>query len=401
MRNVSRLVAWVAAALLAAVPASAADTPDLRCEQEPGTRFFWIEWGFCDLEPHGPDHARGVVIWNHGILGTSEQFTAPPAAALRLLHARGWDIVKINRHNLAENARSSLVRATERTAAEIQAQRARGYRRVVLAGQSFGGLVSLEAAGSTRDVYAVIALAPGVTGAPDRLDPERLLQDVKAPRIAVVFPQGDALFDRVRGPVALRALSRRGDAFLLVDEASPAISGHIGAMGGRFALRYGLCLADFLSDAPPGRFLCPEGREGEAARELLGRRTEPGVQPMEDSGAVPPGLTPFLGLWYGLLEETVIVTGIVRDDGSVPRLLYRAASGRATSGVYPVQIETGRLHATLSATGGRAPSLTLSARAPGALDMVWTSLDGQRTMRGRLAPLGPAAAGQLAAPGPN
>jgi len=376
--------------LLAAPAPRAADAPDLSCDQEPGVRFFWTEWGFCDLEPHGPDKARGVVIWNHGILGTNEQYTAPPALALRLLHARGWDVIKINRHNLAESARASVVRATERTAAEIQTQRARGYRRVVLAGQSFGGYVSLEVASASRDVFAVIALAPGVTGAVENLDPERMLQDVKASRIAMVLPKGDVLFgNRARGPVALRSLARRGDPFLLVDESASAISGHAGAMGGRFALRYGLCLADFLSDAPPGRFLCPEGRDGEAARELLLRRGALGARPIEDGAVLSPGLRPFTGLWYGLLEETVVVAGLVRDAGDVPRLLYGAASGRATSGLYPVQMEDTRLHAILSGSGGRAPSLQLSTGAPGVLELTWISLDGQRTMRGRLSPLPP------------
>lgn len=390
LRNVSRLAGAALSLLLAAAPAPASDTPDLTCDQEPGIRFFWTEWGFCDLEAHGPDRARGIVIWNHGIRGTNEQYTAPPAVALRLLHARGWDIVKINRHNLAESARTSVVRATERTAAEIQTQRARGYRRVVLAGQSFGGYVSLEAAGASRDVYAVIALAPGVTGAVDNLDPERMLQDVKASRVAMVLPQGDALFgNRVRGPAALRMLARRGDPFLLVDESAPAISGHAGAMGGRFALRYGLCLADFLSDAPPGRFLCPEGRDGEAARELLVRGRALGARPIGEGAALPPGFGPFAGLWYGLLEETVVVTGPVRDDGDMPRLLYRAVSGRTTSGLYPLHLEDARLRATLASGGGRGPSLLLSASEPGVLELAWTSLDGQRTMRGRLAPLAP------------
>jgi len=376
--------------LLAAAPLRAADAPDLTCDQEPGVRFFWTEWGFCDLEPHGPDKARGIVIWNHGILGTNEQYTAPPAVALRLLHTRGWDIIKINRHNLAESARASVVRATERTAAEIQAQRARGYRRVVLAGQSFGGYVSLEAASGSRDVFAVIALAPGVTGAVENLDPDRMLQDVKASRIAMVLPQGDALFgNRARGPVALRTLARRGDPFLLVDESAPAISGHAGAMGGRFALRYGLCLADFLVDAPPGRFLCPEGRDAEAARALLLRGGTPSIRPIDPAGALPPSFAPFAGLWYGLLEDTVVVAGLVRGDGDAPQLLYGAVAGRATSGIYPVQVEQIRLQATLGISGGRAPSLALSPIAPGVLDLTWTSLNGQHTLRGRLAPLRP------------
>ena len=78
----------------------------LRCGQEPGDRFYWLEHGFCDLKRHGPDRAQGLIIWNHGIAGTMVQHGAPPAMALRLAQTRGWDVLKINRHHLGEDARS-------------------------------------------------------------------------------------------------------------------------------------------------------------------------------------------------------------------------------------------------------------------------------------------------------
>jgi len=241
----------------------------------------------------------------------------------------------------------------------------------------------------------VVAMAPGVTarGGIDRIDPsvtERLLQDSKAARLAVVFPPGDTLFDnRVRGPGALKVLARRGEPYLLVDETAQAISGHGGATGGRFALRYGLCLADFLSpDAPPrGRFPCPEGREGAAARELLLRDRWAGARPITDIGGLPAGFAPFHGLWYGLLGETVVVTGLVHGDGSGPQALYRAVAARASGGVYPARVDGGRLQATLGSS--RAPTMTLTPGRVGALELAWTSVDGQRTLRGMLAPLAP------------
>jgi pimeloyl-ACP methyl ester carboxylesterase len=394
LRNVSRRAGAALAVLLAvlAPPARAADLPDLRCDQEPGNRFFWTEWGFCDLAAHGPERARGIVIWNHGISGTSEQYKAPPAAVFRLLHARGWDVLKIARNNLGETSRDlSLSRATERTEAEIRAQRARGYRRIVLAGQSFGGYITLETASGSRDVFAAVAMAPGVTsrGGVARIDPsitERLLQESKAARMAVVFPPGDALFDnRVRGPGALRILSRRGEPFLLVDESSTAISGHGGGTGSRFALRYGPCLADFLSaESTPGRFTCPEGREGEATRDLLLGGVAPRIVP---EAALPAGWAPFNGLWFGLLGDTLVVTGIVQDGSGTPSLLYRALATRSTGGVYAARVEEGRLSATLGSAGSRAPSLALTAGTGSAVEVTWTSADGQRVLRGRLAPL--------------
>lgn len=391
--NVSRLAGAALALLLAAATARAADAPDLGCGQEPANRFFWTEWGFCDLPAHGPEKARGVVIWNHGISGTSEQYKAPPALVLRLLYGRGWDVIKLNRNNLGETSRDlSLARATERTEAEIAAQLKRGYRRVILAGQSFGGYITLETAEGQRGLYGVIAMSPGVTvrGGVDRIDPsitERLLRDTKATRVVAVFPPGDTLFDnRVRGPGALRALGARGVPYLVVDETSQAISGHGGGMGGRFALRYGICVADFFSgDAPPaGPIHCPAGRESAAVRELLLRDAPPRLL---SPGSVPERLAPYCGLWYGLLGETVVVVGLVEGDDGTPQLLYRAAAGRASGGLYSARETAGRLEATLGRE--RAPTMTLTLGPGRAIEVTWTSTDGRRTLRGPFTPLGP------------
>ena len=392
---VASLITWIIAAGLAAMPVSGADAPDLRCGQEPGTRFFWTEWGFCDLEPYGPEKARGLVIWNHGISGTAEQHKAPPALALRLLHVRGWDIIKLNRNNLGGNASNlALPRATERTETEVRAQLARGYRRVVLAGQSFGGYVSLETAAASRDVFGVVAMAPGVTSfGANRLDPsitERLITEVKARRLALVFPQGDALFDnRVRGPGALRALASRPAPYLLIDETATAISGHDGAAGGRFALRYGRCLADFLDAAdspPPGRIICSGGREAAAARDLLMNPWPAAARPPRDGDALAGFAPPPGGFWYGLVGETVVVVVVLRGEGDALHVLYRAASPKPSGGVHPARLEGEELRATLGE--GSVPSIALRRASGNALELHWTPADGGRTLRATLYPAG-------------
>lgn len=397
-RLVASLIAWIVAAGLAAMPVSGADAPDLRCGQEPGTRFFWTEWGFCDLEPYGPEKARGLVIWNHGISGTAEQYKAPPALALRLLHARGWDVIKLNRNNLGETSRDlSLARAVERNEAEIRAQLARGYRKVVVAGQSFGGYISLETAAGSSNVFGVVAMSPGVTSrfGVDRLDTsitERLIADIKARRLALVFPQGDALFDnRVRGPGALRVLASRPAPYLLIDETALAISGHGGGTGGRFALRYGPCLTDFLDAAdspPPGRIVCSGGREAAAARDLLMNPWPAVARPPRDGDALAGFAPPPGGFWYGLSGETVVAVVVLRGEGDAMRVLYRAASPRPSGGVHPARLEGEELRATLGE--GSVPSIALRRTPGNALELHWTPADGGRTLRTTLYPAGEA-----------
>jgi pimeloyl-ACP methyl ester carboxylesterase len=390
------LVAWLVTIGLSTTPVRGAEAPDLRCGQEPGGRFFWTEWGFCDLEPHGPPKARGLVIWNHGISGTAEQYKAPPALALRLLHARGWDILKLNRNNLGETSRDlSLARAAERNEAEIRAQLAGGYRRVVLAGQSFGGYIALETAAASRDVFGVVAMAPGVMarGGIDRLDPsitERLLGDIKARRLALVFPQADALFDhRVRGPGALRVLAGRSAPYLVIDETATAISGHGGGTGGRFALRYGPCLADFLDAAdspPPGRVACSGGREAAAARDLLMKPWPAAARPPRDGDALAGFAPPAGDFWYGLVGETVVAVVVLRAEGDALRVLYRAASPRVSGGVHPARLEGAELRATLGE--GSVPSITLRRASATSLELIWAPSDGGRTLRTTLYPAG-------------
>jgi pimeloyl-ACP methyl ester carboxylesterase len=266
------------AVVLALLPtaAGAASADELTCGQEPGNRFFWIERAFCDLPSNGPERANGIVIWNHGIYRTLESWRAPAPPAFRLLQARGWDVIMLKRHNLAE-VDNVLYRTVRRTLQEVAAARKQGYRKVVLAGQSFGGYVSLEAIDTSADIDAAVAFAPGsrASGATGRLDPgitDRILQRAKVGRLALVFPKDDDVFNHiVRGESAQAILSRRTLPYLLLDETS-GLSGHGGGVSGRFALRYGLCLADFLAapSLPAGRFTCPPvADDWPAVRELL------------------------------------------------------------------------------------------------------------------------------------
>lgn len=118
--------------------------------------------------------------------------------------------MKIARHNLGETGRDSAYRAVQRTMEEVAAQRARGYRRVVLAGESFGGRITLEAAELSGDVFGPVAMAPGGHDWNARLDAATGLSigRSRAGRLALVFPANDALFGNPeRGPSALKALA--------------------------------------------------------------------------------------------------------------------------------------------------------------------------------------------------
>ena len=347
-----------------------ANDDPLRCGQEPGDRSSWLERGYCDLPRHGPGRAQGVIIWNHGISGTLVQHTAPPALAMRMLQTRGWDVLAIKRHNLGENA-ESYRRGEARTLEEVRAQRALGYRKVVVAGQSFGGRVALEIAGATGDVFAVVAFAPGmetvIGNTRDQAPTDRRLADAKVDRLVVVYPGNDTLFGNIdRGRTSRPILARRGKPYLLFDE-SAGLSGHGGGGGANFALRYGLCLARFLSatHVPAGRFDCGAADDAvNAARELL---------PPRPSALASSDGELFDGTWYGLLGETLVSVSPVRAPGSAtPGVLFRWATSTGAGGaVYPAKSEAGQVTFTL-------PNRSIIAVRPGprsAMTATWQGTD--------------------------
>ncbi len=304
----------------------------LRCGQEAGSRFYWLEYGFCDMKLFGPEQARGVILWNHGIAGTQVQHAAPPALALRLLQARGWDVLKLNRHNLSEGA-DSYRRAGERVVEEIKTQRARGYRKIVIAGQSFGGRVALEVGTTSSDLFATIAMAPGmettIGNSRTQGPTDERLRLAKSERVAVVFPGRDELFGNPdRGKTAGPILAATGRPYLMLDERA-GLSGHGGATGGNFALRYGHCLQEFLS-APvlqAGPFAC-----------LLGESIV--LWAMVDAGGVGPSMV----------------------------LAWVASGSNRGGGVYPATVEARQLSAVLQ----NKATLVVKPRDGRRLEITWT-----------------------------
>jgi len=334
----------------------------------------------------GPGRARGIVIWNHGISGTNPSWRDPAPPALRLLQARGWDVIMLKRHHLAGTMPGGpLNRSVERTLQEVAARRKLGYGKVVLAGRSFGGYVTLAAIDTVPDIFAAIALAPGVRArnADWRFDAtvvEQILQRGRVGRLAILFPKNDALFgNNARGERAQPILARRDFPYLMVDETSD-ITGHGGGRTGRFALRYGLCLADFLAEPtlPAGRFTCPGPDDGwGAAHELLMPKGAAAPNFAVDPSALPGGHARLLGPRWALLGDALVLVAPVAGARGV-RLLYRSTSDGG--GEFDARIAAGSLHATLS----NRSTVTLSPDGGGTITR--TSSDGSVVVKAPLRP---------------
>jgi pimeloyl-ACP methyl ester carboxylesterase len=377
-RSVAILVASALLGLLAP-PVAGAQPGEQGCGQQPGNRFFWIERAFCDLLANGPERASGIVIWNHGISGNTESWKAPAPPVLRLLQAHGWDVIMLKRHHQAEG-NDALYRTVQRTLEEAAASRKLGYRKVVLAGQSFGGWVTLDAVDTSPDIDAAIAFAPGSrsSGATGRLDAsitDRTLQRLKVGRLALLFPKDDALFNySVRGPNAQAILSRRALPYLLLDETS-GFSGHGAGVTGRFALRHGPCLLEFLAatSLPAGRFTCPPaGDDWLVVRELLLPSIGQPPSFVRDASALPDPVRSLMGPRWAVLADSVVLVGFVDEGPGRLRLMYRSTGFGA--GVFDAVVKDGLVRATLS------NGSTVSLKPDGGGAITWTASDGSRSL---------------------
>jgi pimeloyl-ACP methyl ester carboxylesterase len=361
----------------------------MRCGQTALSRWAWAERAFCDLPWHGPTNARGIVIWNHGISGTAVQYAGPVPSVFRLLQSRGWDVVKIARNNLGESSmEQSLYRGVQRTMEEITARRREGYARVILAGQSFGGYITLDAAESSQDLYGVVAMAPGVTtrGGGGRFDAgttERTLGRLSVERLVLILPRNDQLFNGVaRGPGAAAALAGRAGSSLLLDERYD-IEEHGGGTTGKFAIKYGLCLVQYVASLEGGKGSghCQEDEalQERAAKELLPRL--PHTVRISVAGATQTASKPARGQWYGVLEPSgdVVSYGIADVDGVGPRAMFRSFSGWRRGGLYSFSVSEEAVTFQLPGRG----SVMVKDRT-----LTWTPGGGRSPHTAKLWPLG-------------
>jgi dienelactone hydrolase len=263
-------IALALTALIAPVQAQNAPSvpggdPAIACGQKPNGRAYWTEYGFCDLALKGPAQAKGLVLWSHGVSGDKEQFASPPPPVVRRLATAGWDVIRINRNNLYEKGwATSGPRHRDDAIERSRTAKAQGYKRVMLAGQSYGAVISLEANAKSTEIDGVLALSPGhgsdagqASGSDRYRNLNRYLLDAvaaqKGGRVIVLTADGDLLHpDRGAGSgfgAQLRAaLAATGRPYVVFDETGP-IHGHGAGTTNQFSIWFGSCVVRFLDPA--------------------------------------------------------------------------------------------------------------------------------------------------------
>jgi pimeloyl-ACP methyl ester carboxylesterase len=361
-------------------------------------------------EPNvGPAQAKGVVVWSHGRSINEEDYKSPSPIYLQALRADGWDVLRFDR--LAED--DTLSASSRRLAGYAAALKHEGYKQVVLAGQSFGGFLSLMAADDSRDVDAVIATAPAAYGnfqdfyGSWRLNATKLyplLRQVRTARVMVFYFHDDDFDPGGRGEHSREILAKNGRGYAVIDQ--PAyLTTHWAASTGLFLRRFGPCIARFIDDsALTGPTVChPRWGQMPSAEiklppELSGssyaEKAAAGPAARTGSGVgteAAPAASGLRDLWYGFYP-----------NGREVLLGVEAVHGERLSAVYAIGPSIDNKHpATWTRRTGRIAGDILVFRAPGkstlrfrptedgGLAATWIAADGESSMEAHLRAIDP------------
>jgi hypothetical protein len=233
-----------------AEPPSGARLSSWNHETVPDGRFYWF----------GPEAARGVLVFGHGrSQGGADSRGNQPQSWTRRFNNAGWDIWRFDRHPGTDQ--------TERAAGwlreDLAELRRRGYRRVIVAGQSRGGWNALMMLDTPGLVEVAIAIAPAAHGQTGSAGHARQLEDLRAvvgaaaaraARVAVANFRDDPYDADPEARAALfRLLSERSAALLFLDRPE-GVAGHGAGASTAFNDLYGACLYRFATaEAPPAR----------------------------------------------------------------------------------------------------------------------------------------------------
>jgi pimeloyl-ACP methyl ester carboxylesterase len=357
----------------------------------------------------GPKKAKGVVVWSHGRSITTEDSKSPTPIYLKTLREDGWDVLRFDRLSRGDTLSDSTRRLVEHTVA----LKKKGYKQVILAGQSFGAFLSLMAADASPQVDGVVATAPAAYGSFDefydswRLNATKLyplIEQVQRARVMVFYFHGDNFDPGGRGERSREILTERGLGFSVVDQ--PAyLTTHWAASSGLFLRRFGDCIRDFAdNDGLKGEMVCnphwgtmpsaelklpPDMAEPRAPRAALPTVTATGSGASPSRGA--KASVGFRDVWYGFYPNgREVLLGVEATQGDQLTAVYSVGPSIDNKHDAMWTRRKGRIidDGFVFQESGKS-TLQFRPRQDGGLTAIWISADGKTSMTGSLKPIDP------------
>jgi dienelactone hydrolase len=193
----------------------------------------------------GPEEAKGALVWS---AGANIEARAHPTLTdmgiphfLDWIYGSGWDVFFMERVGGIQH--SDRQQHAEAIRNAVQGLQKAGYGKIILGGQSSGGLYSMLAAQQPLDIHALILTASGPSNGP--ISFAEALSKVKANRLIVAhFPNDQVIGKRSLGEIQA-ALSTNLTPTLNLFEPE-GFEGHGAAFLSSFSKSFGKCIVDFL-----------------------------------------------------------------------------------------------------------------------------------------------------------
>ena len=358
----------------------------------------------------GAANAKGVVVWSHGRSINSEDSQSPTPSYLHALRDDGWDVMRFDRLSRGD----TLTDSTKRLIDHVAALKHKGYKQVMLAGQSFGAFLSLMAADGSTDVDAVLATAPAAYGSFDdffdswRLNATKLyplLEGVKRARVMVFYFHGDDFDPGGRGERSREILAQRGLGHAVIDQ--PAyLTSHWAASTGLFLRRFGSCIRDFANNEKlAGEMVCSPRWGTLPSAELklpadMADNHTPRIAEVAAPGATGSGAGPdtgkpphgFRDVWYGFYPNgREVLLGVESAKGDNLTAVYAIGPSIDNKNEAAWSRRKGRVtddDSFVFEEKGKS-TLRFRPRQDGGLAAIWISADGKTSMTAHLKPIDP------------
>ena len=212
----------------------------------PDIRYLW----------RGPAAAAGVYVWCHGTNGDVDSRGEQPQPHLRQFNNVGYDVVRFDRDPTADRDR---VRAAGWLVDTLTDLRTRGYRRIVVGGESRGAWTALMMLARPGLADVVIAVSPAAQGSGGSTnlsaqydDLRQLVSGVRSAHTRVAFIQfaADPFAGDLAGRRALIERLRPSVGSLLMIDQPSGFTGHYAGGTALFAEQFGPCLLHFATGGP-------------------------------------------------------------------------------------------------------------------------------------------------------